>query len=113
MCADGHDVIGIDNLNAYYDQNLKLDRLKRLEKFTNFKFVKMDIAARTEVADLFSKENFERVIHLAAQAGVRYSIENPMAYIQSNIVGFANILELSKSYKISFYYGRWRWGVAR
>ncbi|MFT6834651.1 MAG: UDP-glucuronate 4-epimerase [Francisellaceae bacterium] len=93
LCKEGHEVIGLDNLNDYYDPNLKLARLKRIEHFTNFTFIKMDLADRNGIANLFMTEDFERVIHLAAQAGVRYSIENPMAYIDSNIVGFTTILE--------------------
>ncbi|MCI2285472.1 NAD-dependent epimerase [Colwellia sp. MSW7] len=93
LCKEGHEVIGLDNLNDYYDPNLKLARLKRIEHFENFTFVKLDLADRENMAKLFAEEKFERVIHLAAQVGVRYSIENPMAYIDSNIVGFATILE--------------------
>lgn len=93
LCKEGHEVIGLDNLNDYYDPNLKLARLKRIEHLDSFTFVKLDLADRDGIAKLFSTEKFERVIHLAAQAGVRYSIENPMAYIDSNIVGFATILE--------------------
>ena len=89
----GHEVIGLDNLNDYYDPKLKLARLKQLEPFENFHFKKMDLADRAGIADLFSKEQFQRVIHLGAQAGVRYSIENPMAYVDSNLVGMATILE--------------------
>ena len=89
----GDEVVGIDNLNDYYDVNLKLARLARLENFDRFKFVKLEIADRNEVEALFIKEKFERVMHLAAQAGVRYSLTHPHAYIESNIVGFLNILE--------------------
>ena len=89
----GDEIIGIDNINDYYDVNLKLARLARLESHPNFKFVKLDIADRQAMADLFASGNFQRVVHLAAQAGVRYSITNPHAYIDSNIVGFINILE--------------------
>lgn len=89
----GDEVVGIDNLNDYYDVNLKLARLELLEPCPNFKFIKLDIADRQAMADLFAKENPQRVIHLAAQAGVRYSITHPHAYIDSNIVGFMNILE--------------------
>lgn len=89
----GDEVVGIDNLNDYYDVNLKLARLELLEPYPNFKFIKLDIADRQAMADLFAKENPHRVIHLAAQAGVRYSITHPHAYIDSNIVGFMNILE--------------------
>ncbi|MFZ2169061.1 MAG: NAD-dependent epimerase [Methylococcaceae bacterium] len=89
----GDEVVGIDNLNDYYDVNLKLARLARLKDYDGFKFVKLDIADRTAVEALFAREKFQRVMHLAAQAGVRYSITNPHAYIDSNIVGFINILE--------------------
>jgi len=93
LCNEGHEVVGLDNLNDYYDPNLKLARLKRIEHLDNFTFIKMDLADREGIANLFTEEKFDRVIHLAAQAGVRYSIENPMAYIDSNVVGFATILE--------------------
>ena len=93
LCEQGHDVIGLDNLNDYYDPKLKLARLQRIEHFANFSFVKLDISDRDAIAALFTQEKFERVIHLAAQAGVRYSIENPMAYIDSNLTGMATILE--------------------
>jgi UDP-glucuronate 4-epimerase len=89
----GHNVTGIDNLNDYYDVRLKQSRLNELQSYSNFRFIKMDVADRETVNALFAGGNFERVIHLAAQAGVRYSLENPYAYIQSNIVGFTNILE--------------------
>jgi UDP-glucuronate 4-epimerase len=89
----GDEVIGIDNINDYYDVNLKLARLARLQEYPNFKFIKLDIADRQAIADLFANENFQRIVHLAAQAGVRYSITHPHAYIDSNIVGFMNILE--------------------
>ena len=93
LCNQGHEVIGLDNLNDYYDPDLKLARLKRIEHFDNFTFVKADISDRDTIATLFSQQKFDRVIHLAAQAGVRYSIENPMAYIDSNLTGMATILE--------------------
>jgi UDP-glucuronate 4-epimerase len=96
LCKLGHDVIGLDNLNDYYDPNLKFARLERIAYLDNFTFTKMDLADRDGIAAMFKKEQFNRVIHLAAQAGVRYSIENPMAYIDSNIVGFATILEGSR-----------------
>lgn len=89
----GDEVVGIDNLNEYYDVNLKLARLDRLQSHDRFKFVKLEIADKKAVEDLFVKERFQRVMHLAAQAGVRYSITNPHAYIDSNIHGFINILE--------------------
>ena len=100
LCDAGHDVIGLDNLNDYYDPNLKLSRLKRLDKFDNFTFVKLDLANREGMEALFAEQQFDRVIHLAAQAGVRYSIENPMAYIDSNLVGMATILEGCRHNKV-------------
>lgn len=89
----GEHVVGIDNLNDYYDPKLKLARLEQLKPHANFHFVKGDISDRMAMEELFAKEHFERVINLAAQPGVRYSLKNPHAYIQSNIVGFANLLE--------------------
>ncbi len=89
----GDEVVGIDNLNDYYDVNLKLARLERLRGYERFKFIKLEIADKQAVENLFARENVQRVMHLAAQAGVRYSITNPHAYIDSNIVGFINILE--------------------
>ena len=93
FCERGDEVLGIDNLNDYYDVSLKQARLRQLEPFKNFRFKKIDVSDRAAMEKLFSTEQFDRVIHMAAQAGVRYSIENPHAYIQSNIVGFTNILE--------------------
>lgn len=89
----GDEVVGIDNLNDYYDVNLKLARLERLRGYDRFKFIKLEIADKAAVEALFARERFQRVMHLAAQAGVRYSITHPHAYIDANIVGFINILE--------------------
>jgi UDP-glucuronate 4-epimerase len=89
----GDEVVGLDNLNDYYDVNLKKARLSQLETYQNFRFFKLDLANREGMAELFAREKFQRVVNLAAQAGVRYSIENPYAYVDSNLVGFANILE--------------------
>jgi UDP-glucuronate 4-epimerase len=89
----GDAVIGLDNVNDYYDVNLKMARLALLKESPSFRFVRMDIADREGMADLFRKEPFEMVIHLAAQAGVRYSLVNPHAYVDSNVVGFTNVLE--------------------
>jgi UDP-glucuronate 4-epimerase len=89
----GDEVVGADNLNDYYDVTLKQNRLKVLREQPKFRFVKMDLADASAVAALFASEKFPRVIHLAAQAGVRYSLKNPHAYINSNIVAFMNILE--------------------
>lgn len=89
----GITVVGVDSVNDYYDVNLKEERLKELEQFNDFIFVRGNIADRTLIDTLFEKYNFEIVVNLAAQAGVRYSITNPDAYIESNIIGFYNILE--------------------
>ncbi len=89
----GHDVVGLDNLNSYYNPALKDYRLAQLTPYPNFRFVKLDLADRDGMANLFKTEQFERVIHLAAQAGVRYSIEAPFDYIDSNLVGMTTILE--------------------
>ncbi len=89
----GDTVVGLDNLNDYYDVKLKTDRLAQLRGQRLFEFNKLDLADRDAMARLFAEEEFEVVAHLAAQAGVRYSLENPAAYIDSNLVGFGNILE--------------------
>jgi UDP-glucuronate 4-epimerase len=93
LLKDGYCVIGIDNLNDYYDVNLKKARLAHLEKNPDFRFIKMDIAERQQMSSLFENEKPEIVVHLAAQAGVRYSLINPYAYLESNLAGFLNILE--------------------
>lgn len=116
LIKDGNVVVGIDNINDYYDVNLKYARLSESgicrdkilengnfvhsEKYDNYKFLKIDITDLSKLEDLFKKETFTYVVHLAAQAGVRYSIENPHAYVQSNVVGFLNILECCRHYKI-------------
>ena len=92
----GDDVVGIDNLNNYYDVTLKEKRLVRLAVYPRFRFIKLDIADREGTKALFAAEKFDKVMNLAAQAGVRYSIENPQAYIEANLVGFTNILEGSR-----------------
>lgn len=89
----GDQVVGLDNLNDYYDVTLKQARLAQLEGRNGFSFEKVDLAGNAAMEDLFKREKFDRVIHLAAQAGVRYSIENPHAYVSSNLTGFMNILE--------------------
>lgn len=93
LLARGHDVVGLDNLNPYYDPNLKLARLARLDGKERFSFVRIDITDRSSMHDLFAREGFNRVIHLAAQAGVRYSVTNPHAYVESNVTGFLHVLE--------------------
>jgi UDP-glucuronate 4-epimerase len=89
----GRSVVGVDNMNAYYDPALKQARLAQLESHAKFRFIKIDLADRAGVAALFAAERFPYVVHLAAQAGVRYSLEDPHAYIDANIQGFTNILE--------------------
>jgi UDP-glucuronate 4-epimerase len=96
----GDEVVGLDNLNDYYDVQLKLDRLARLQLHERFRFVKLDVADRRGMEELFAAEGFERVIHLAAQAGVRYSLQNPHAYVDSNLVGFMNVLEGCRHAKV-------------
>ena len=93
LCNRGDEVVGIDNLNDYYEVSLKEARLSQLKPLSNFRFIKLDIADRDGLTKLFSEEKFDRVVHLAAQAGVRYSIENPHAYADSNLAGFLNVLE--------------------
>ncbi|MCK5874486.1 MAG: NAD-dependent epimerase [Alcanivoracaceae bacterium] len=89
----GHYVVGLDNLNDYYDVSLKQARLDELTPYPAFRFVRLDLADRQGMAALFASEGFDQVAHMAAQAGVRYSLENPHAYVDSNLVGFVNILE--------------------
>jgi UDP-glucuronate 4-epimerase len=89
----GDEVVGLDNLNGYYDPALKEARLERLTPRRGFRFVKLDLADGAGMAALFKAERFDRVVHLAAQAGVRYSLENPQAYVDSNITGTLNVLE--------------------
>lgn len=93
LLAEGHEVVGLDILNDYYDVNVKKNRLKQIEDNANFKFAYMDMADRAAMEKLFAEEKFTHVVNLAAQAGVRYSLENPQAYVDSNVVGFMNILE--------------------
>lgn len=89
----GDEVVGLDNLNDYYDVQLKKDRLARFADHSQFRFVRLDVADRSGMESLFAESGFERVVHLAAQAGVRYSLKNPHAYVDSNLVGFMNVLE--------------------
>lgn len=113
LLADGFDVVGIDNLNDYYDVNLKIGRLNRLgihnftahcpaqsDKYSSFRFIKCDLLEREIIQEIFKSEKFDAVCHLAAQAGVRYSITNPYSYIDSNIVGFINILEACRQNRV-------------
>jgi len=103
LLARGDTVIGVDNLNDYYDVSLKEARLQDIAKHpqaSNFKFIKLDLADTSATEDLFKAEQPQRVIHLAAQAGVRYSLQNPHAYVQSNLVAFTNILEGCRHNKV-------------
>jgi UDP-glucuronate 4-epimerase len=93
LLEHGDEVVGVDNLSDYYNVQLKEDRLKQLVSYPGFRFLKMDIADRGGMEALFAFEKFKRVVNLAAQPGVRYSLQNPHAYINSNIVGFLNVLE--------------------
>jgi len=97
----GDEVVGIDNINDYYDPNIKLGRLDMLREFDTFAFEKMDISDKEAMENLFKSHQFDAVINLAAQAGVRYSLENPHVYMESNIVGFLNILEGVRHHKIN------------
>ncbi len=101
LLARGDEVVGLDNLNDYYEVSLKENRLARLTGHANFRFVKRDVADRAGMEQLFAAEKFDKVIHLAAQAGVRYSIQNPHAYVDSNLVGFINILEGCRHSKVA------------
>lgn len=115
LIDDGHKVVGLDNLNHYYDVRLKLDRLAELgidayqiamgkteiqSNTSDFKFVKLDLTQDAELMDLFKKEAFDLVFNMAAQAGVRYSIEKPQSYVDSNLVGFANLLEACRHFPV-------------
>lgn len=97
---DGYTVVGIDNLNDYYDVRLKKERLSKLIVYADFRFIKGDISNKALVEEIFKEESIDIVINLAAQAGVRYSITNPDVYIQSNIIGFYNILEACRHYPV-------------
>ncbi|MBQ6570545.1 MAG: SDR family NAD(P)-dependent oxidoreductase [Clostridia bacterium] len=100
LLETGISVTGIDNINDYYDVELKYERLKDLETYSNFRFIKMDIADKAAIDKLFDDEKFDIVVNLAAQAGVRYSITNPDAYINSNLIGFFNILEACRNHPV-------------
>jgi UDP-glucuronate 4-epimerase len=98
LLARGDDVVGVDNLNAYYDPSLKNARLTRLQEHSGFQFVRGDIADRAAMEKLFSLGRFDAIVNLAAQAGVRYSLENPHAYVDANVTGFLNILEGARNH---------------
>ena len=100
LLSKNYQIIGIDNLNDYYDPILKQDRLNNLKKFSNFEFHKIDFIQNNELTSIFNNNQFNQVIHLGAQAGVRYSITNPQFYIETNITGFLNILENCNKYNV-------------
>ena len=93
-------IIGIDNLDDYYSVKLKKDRIKNIKKFKNFKFIKQDVYNKKSLDSLIKKNKFDFVYHLAAQAGVRYSIKNPQKYYDTNIIGFTNLLEILRKNKV-------------
>jgi UDP-glucuronate 4-epimerase len=101
LLEEGNAVFGLDNLNTYYDPKLKQDRLSMLQDYPSFTFRKIDLEDRQGMAEVFHENDFDVVVHLAAQAGVRYSLENPYAYVDSNLMGFMNILEGCRARKIS------------
>ena len=100
LLKKGYQVIGIDNLNNYYDVKLKKDRNKILKQYRNYKFQKVDIKNSKKLDNVFQKKKIYCVVHLAAQAGVRYSLINPRSYIDNNILGFFNVLDTLKKYKV-------------
>jgi UDP-glucuronate 4-epimerase len=97
----GNEVVGVDNLNDYYDVQLKQDRIQQLVPQSGFKFIQMNLADKLEAQQLFASEGFQRVVHLAAQPGVRYSLQNPHAYVESNVVGFLNVLENCRYHQVN------------
>jgi len=100
LLAEGHFVIGVDNLNAYYDVSLKRARLELIDGHPKFRFHRLDISDRAAFTELFTEHQIERVVHLAAQAGVRYSMDHPHEYVDSNLVGFVNLLEACRHHKV-------------
>ena len=100
LLSEGFNVLGVDNLNNYYDQKIKQDRNNILKKYKNYRFNKIDIKDYKKLDRIFKKNSIHSVVNLAAQAGVRYSLKNPRSYIENNINGFFNILELSKKYRV-------------
>ena len=93
LLSEGHSVVGLDSLNSYYDPQLKAARLQILKRHSNFSFAKLDLADRSAIRSLFAQHRFPMVVHLAAQAGVRYSLDHPHAYVDANLEGFVNVLE--------------------
>ena len=100
LIKSGYHVTGVDNINNYYDQKLKISRINKIKQNDNFEFIKGDISNLNEISKIFKKNKFDVVLHLAAQAGVRYSLENPFTYVDNNIKGFINMLECLKNNNI-------------
>ncbi len=100
LSKQNYDIVGVDTINAYYDVSLKIDRLQILKKLNNFRFYTISICDKDDLDDLFKREKFDYVINLAAQAGVRFSIEKPYKYIDSNLIGFINILEACRNFPV-------------
>jgi len=100
LLSEGRRVIGVDNLNPYYDPRLKRARLRRLTVYPAFEFIEADLADRTTAESVFAKDPFQVVVHLAAQAGVRHSLENPHAYVDANVTGFLHVLEGCRQHQI-------------
>ncbi|MGN6648245.1 MAG: NAD-dependent epimerase/dehydratase family protein [Cytophaga sp.] len=103
LCKQNYEVVGIDTLNNYYDVNLKIDRLHELKKYKNFKFYSLSICDKDDIDELFKEHAFEYVVNLAAQAGVRYSIDKPYKYIDSNLIGFINVLEACRKFRVKHF----------
>ena len=100
MLQENHDILGIDNVNDYYDTKLKFDRLNNLDEYENFSFQKTDLKDFHLLDKVFKKFEPQIIVNLAAQAGVRYSIENPHAYLDSNLTGFLNVIEICRNQKV-------------
>ena len=103
LVEENYEVVGVDNLCPYYDVNLKLDRIKQIEHYKNFKFIKLDLKDTEHVFKLFDEEKFDYVLHMAAQAGVRYSLKNPYQYIDSNILATVNLFEAVKKHQVKHF----------
>ncbi|MFN3551231.1 MAG: NAD-dependent epimerase [Endomicrobiia bacterium] len=103
LLSENEEVIGVDNLSSYYDVNLKLARLKQIENYKNFKFVKLDLKDTKDVFNLFEEERFDYILHMAAQAGVRYSLKNPYQYIDSNILATVNLYEAIRKFPVKHF----------
>jgi UDP-glucuronate 4-epimerase len=103
LVEESYEVVGVDNLCPYYDVNLKLDRIKQIKHYKNFKFIKLDLKDTEHVFKLFDEEKFDYILHMAAQAGVRYSLKNPYQYIDSNILATVNLFEAVKTHPVKHF----------